>query len=58
MHHSRCVLHELGRGQVRQNTTVLISYLLRWRRHVSATVDHLRVTKLHNEVNYTEYEHR
>ena len=47
----------LGRGCVRQNTTVLVSYLLRWR-HVSATVGHPQVTKFHNEENYTVYEHK
>ena len=38
-----CSTH-LGRGWVRQNTTVFVSYLLRWR-HVSATVGHPQVTK-------------
>jgi len=35
---------QLGRLWVRQNTTVFLSYLLRWR-HVSATVGHPQVTK-------------
>ena len=47
----------LGRGGLRQNTTVLYLTLLCWRRHVSATVGHLQITKMYNEENYTEYDH-
>ena len=43
-----------GRGAVRHNTAVLYPALLFWRRHVSATVGHLEVTKMYNEENYTE----
>ena len=42
-------------GTSKQNC--LVSYLLCWRRHVSATVDHLQVTKMFMEENYTEYDH-
>jgi len=42
---------------MRQNTTVLYPTLLCLRQHVSATVDHLQVTKMCIEENYTEYDH-
>ena len=48
---------QLGRGWVRQNTTVLYPTLLCWWRHVSATVSHLQVTITYMEENYTEYDH-
>ena len=35
----------------------LVSYLLCWRRRVSATVDHLPVAKMYIEENYTDYDH-
>ena len=37
---------------VRQNRTVLVSYLLGWQ-HVSATVDHHQVTKIYEEKIYS-----
>ena len=42
---------------VLQNTTVLYPTLLCRRRHVSATVGHLQVTKMYIEGNYAEYDH-
>ena len=45
-----------GVGYV-SNTTVLYPTLLCWRRHVSATVGHLQVTKMYIEENYTQYDH-
>ena len=38
-------------------TQLFFSYLLCWRRHVSATVGHLQVTKMYVEENYTDYDH-
>ena len=51
------ILQQIGRGKLCQNTTLFVSYLLCWRRHVSATVGHLQVTKIYNDENYTEYDH-
>ena len=45
--------HEiLGKGWLSQNTTVIISYLLRWQRHVLVTVGHLQFTKLHDALTW------
>jgi len=41
------VMKNLGSRVVRQNTTVFVSYLLCRRRHVSAAVGHLQVTKMY-----------
>jgi len=43
---------QIRRGQVRQNTTVFLLYLLGLR-HVSATVGHPQVTNIFSEENYT-----
>jgi len=53
-HHPRCVISKYGGSGVDQNTAV---YLLCWRRHVSATVGHLQVTKMYIEENCTECDH-
>jgi len=49
---TRCVIFLMPAmyegGRCRQNTTVFVSLLLGWR-NVSATVGHLRVTKMYNE---------
>jgi len=47
---------QLGKGWDTSKHNCLVSYLLCWR-HVSATVDHLQVTKIYKEENYTEYNH-
>ena len=47
----------LGRGWGTSKHNCLVSYLLGWRRHVSATVGQLQVTKMYIEENYTEYDH-
>jgi len=44
---------QLGRGWGTSKHNCLVSYLLCWRRHVSATVGHLKVTKMCIEVNYS-----
>jgi len=52
---SRSTFRE-GVGYVKtQLSTVLYSTLLYWRRHVSTTVGHLRVTNMYIEENYIEY---
>ena len=43
--------------EYRLSGSCLVSYLLCWRRHISATVDHLQVTKMYIEENYTQYDH-
>ena len=48
---------QLWRGWSTSKHNRLVSYLLCWRRHVSATVGHLQVTKIYIEENYTEYDH-
>jgi len=48
---------QLGRGWVTSKHNCLVSYLLCWRRHVSANVGHLQVAKIYVEENYTEYDH-
>ena len=48
---------QLGRGCGTSKHSCLVSYLLCWLRHVSATVGHLQVTKMYIEENYTEYDH-
>jgi hypothetical protein len=50
-------LHILGRWRGTSKHNCLVSYVLFWRRHVSATVGHLQVTKMYVEENYTEYDH-
>jgi hypothetical protein len=45
-----------GRGWGASKHNCLVSYLLWWRWHVSATVGHLQVTKIYIEENYTEYD--
>ena len=45
---------QLGRGCGTSQHNCLVSYLLCWRRHVSATVGHLQVTKIYIEANFTE----
>ena len=45
----------IGWGTSKQNC--LVSYFYVKRRHVSATVGHLLVTKMYIEENYTEYVH-
>ena len=50
-------LRTVGRGWGTSKHNCLVSYLLCWRRHVSATVGHLQVTKMYIEENYTEYDH-
>ena len=45
---------QLGRGGVRQNTTVCVSYLLCWRRHVSAK-GHLQVPFRHSRRSTVVY---
>ena len=54
-HTTNVLLLERGWGTSKHNC--LLSYLLRWRRHFSATVDHLKVTKIYIEENYTDYDH-
>jgi len=54
---SRMQLLQLGREWGRSEHNCLVSYLLCWRRHVSAAVGHLQVTKMHIEKNYTQYDH-
>jgi len=51
------VFYAIRKGQVCQNTTAFVFYLLCWRRHVSADVGHLQVTKMYNEENCTVYDH-
>ena len=48
---------QLGRGWGTSKHNCLVSYLLCWRRHVSANVGHLQVTKMYRKENYTEYDH-
>ena len=47
---------QLGRGWGTSKHNCLVSYLLCWRRRVSAAVDHLQGTKIYIEENYTEYD--
>jgi len=48
---------ELGRWWGTSKHNCLVSYLLCWQRHVSATVGHLQFTKMYVEENYTDYDH-
>ena len=48
---------QLGRGWGMSKHNCLVSYLLCWRQHVSATVGHLQVTKMYIEENYTDCDH-
>ena len=48
---------QLGKRWGTSKHNCLVSYLLGRRRHVSATVGHLQVTKMYIEENYTEYDH-
>ena len=50
-------IHWLGRGWGTSKHNCLVSYLLCWRRHISATVGHLQVTNTYIEENYTQYNH-
>ena len=47
---------QLGRGWGTSKHNCFVSYLLWWR-YVSATVDHLQVTKMYIEENYIEYDY-
>ena len=44
-----------GRGLDKSEHNCLVSHLLCWRRHVSATVGHLQVMKMYIEENYTDH---
>jgi len=47
----------IGEGVGYVKTQLSVSYLLCRRRHVSANVGHLQVTKMYIEENYTECDH-
>jgi len=47
----------LGSGCGTSKHNCLVSYLLCWRRHVSAIVGHLQVTKIYIKEVYTEYDY-
>jgi len=46
---------QFGRGWSTSENNCLVSYLLCWRRHVSANVGRLQVTKMYIQENYTQY---
>ena len=57
-HHPPLCYKPLGRGCGASQHNCLVSYMLCcWRRHVSATVGHIQVTKMYVVENYTEYDH-
>jgi len=51
------VFYAIRMGFGTSKHSCLVSYLLCWRRHVSATVGHLQVTENYNEENHTEHDH-